>query len=80
MSTGYAAMRNALPRSAGLNILKPSPPNMCLPMAMAKAEPNIAPNIGKPEGRVNARSMPVMAALPSWDVIFWPRISEEDIP
>ena len=71
MAAGKAACTKARPTSAGLKTLKPMPPKMALPRAMA-AKPATAPiHSGKPGGRVSASSRPVMTAeksarLPAW--------------
>ncbi len=62
MATGKAACRKARPTSAGLNTLKPSPPNSVLPRAMETTPPTAPIHSGKPGGRVSPSSSPVMAA------------------
>ena len=65
MYTGHDIMRNALPANAGLNMLWPRPPNICLAMAMAKNDPTTGIHRGTSGGRLYARSKPVRTALPS---------------
>ncbi|GAI03505.1 unnamed protein product [marine sediment metagenome] len=46
MRTGKVAARKALPMRAGLNILYPSPPNICLPTIIAKLKQEIRHILG----------------------------------
>ncbi len=55
----------ARPISAGLNRLKPSPPNSALPKTIANAEPTNAIHGATSGGSVMASRSPVQKALPS---------------
>jgi len=65
MRTGKVAARKALPMRAGLNILYPSPPNICLPTIIAKTAPKAALHKGKVGGRTKAKRSPLRRALGS---------------
>ena len=65
IATGKAAWTKARPTRAGLNTLKPRPPNIALPMAIPATAATSAIHNGKPGGRVSASSIPVMVALQS---------------
>ncbi len=53
------------PASAGFQMLLPSPPKVCLAMAMAKADPTAGTYQLTFAGSTMASSMPVTKALPS---------------
>ena len=65
MYTGHEICKNTLPTSAGLNILWPSPPNICLPIIILTAPPITGIQKGISGGRLYAKSSPVNIALPS---------------
>jgi hypothetical protein len=63
--TGKAACKNARPTSAGLKILRPRPPQIILPNAMATMLPSSAIHSGMAGGKVSANKMPVRIPEPS---------------
>ncbi len=74
IATGKLACKKALPSKAGLNILKPSPPKICLPSDIATIAPKaalVSLNVG---GSMSANKIPVIIALPSIIVFFSPFI------
>ncbi len=50
---------NTRPMSAGLNTLRPKPPNTILPKNIANTAPTTAIQIGMVGGRLRASSVPV---------------------
>src|SRR5271165_914574 len=72
IAVGKAACRNARPTSAGLNMLKPSPPNSILPGATAINPPTAVIHRGNPGGRTKPSRMPVITTEKSpTDVSFF---------
>jgi hypothetical protein len=69
--TGHDAMRNALPASAGLKILKPRPPKSCLAITMANTDPMHTIHTGACGGTFMASRRPVSTADPSAAVILF---------
>jgi len=59
----------ARPKRAGLKILKPNPPNICFPRAIAKIAPVTGNHQGEEELILKAIRIPVTTALPSPIVI-----------
>ena len=70
--TGNAACRNARATRAGLNVLKPRPPNSAFPSRMAITPPANPIHNGRPGGRVKASRRPVITALKSPTVVGLP--------
>ena len=66
---GKEASRMARPKWAGLKILLPKPPKICLPITTAQKLPKAARPSDNSGGRQNASSRPVKRALPSPTVI-----------